>query len=99
MVFDGMLLEFSPLLRLAERNLVTAFTRSDKLEVGAIGCWVNDIRQLHADVSSPRQVIGLMDGQTDGWLFSFIDCKFFLTLKYQTWLKSCTEVLLAFKNS
>ena len=36
-VFDGMLLEFSPLLRLqpaAERNLVTAFTHSDKLEVG-----------------------------------------------------------------
>ena len=36
-VFDGMLLEFSPLLRLqpaAERNLITAFTRSDKLEVG-----------------------------------------------------------------
>ena len=36
-VFDGMLLEFSPLLRLqpaAERNLITAFTHSDKLEVG-----------------------------------------------------------------
>ena len=36
-VFDGMLLEFSPLLRVqpaAERNLITAFTRSDKLEVG-----------------------------------------------------------------
>ena len=36
-VFDGMLLEFSPLLRLqpaAERNLITAFTRSDKLEAG-----------------------------------------------------------------
>ena len=36
-VFDGMLLEFSPLLRLrpaAERNLITAFTRGDKLEVG-----------------------------------------------------------------
>ena len=36
-VFDGMLLEFSPLLRLqpaAERNLTTAFTHSDKLEVG-----------------------------------------------------------------
>ena len=36
-VFNGMLLEFSPLLRLqpaAERNLITAFTHSDKLEVG-----------------------------------------------------------------
>ena len=35
--FDGMLLEFSPLLHVqpaAERNLITAFTRSDKLEVG-----------------------------------------------------------------
>ena len=35
--FDGMLLEFSPLLRLqptVERNLITAFTRGDKLEVG-----------------------------------------------------------------
>jgi len=36
-VFNGMLLEFSPLLRLqptAERNLITAFTQDDKLEVG-----------------------------------------------------------------
>jgi len=36
-VFDGMLLEFSLLLRLqpaAEYNLITAITRSDKLEVG-----------------------------------------------------------------
>ena len=36
-VFDGMLLEFSPLLRLqpaAERNLITTFTHDDKLEVG-----------------------------------------------------------------
>ena len=36
-VFDGMLLEFSPLLRLqptAERNLITTFTCRDKLEVG-----------------------------------------------------------------
>ena len=36
-VFDGMLLEFSPLLCLqlaAERNLITAFTHGDKLEVG-----------------------------------------------------------------
>ena len=36
-VFDGMLLEFSPLLRLqvaVECNPITAFTRSDKREVG-----------------------------------------------------------------
>ena len=36
-VFDGMFLEFSPLLCLqlaAEHNLITALTRSDKLEVG-----------------------------------------------------------------
>ena len=36
-VLDGMLLKFSPLLHLqpaAERNLITAFTRGDKLEVG-----------------------------------------------------------------
>jgi len=35
-VFDGMLLQFTPLLRLqpaAERNLITAFTRGDKHEV------------------------------------------------------------------
>ena len=35
-VFNGMLLEFSALLRLqpaAERNLIIAFTRSDKPEV------------------------------------------------------------------
>jgi len=46
-VFDGMLLEFSPLLCLqpaAERNLITAFTSGDKLEVG--GWWVYDVRQL-----------------------------------------------------
>jgi len=36
-VLDGMLLEFSPLLRLqpaAERNLITALARDDKLERG-----------------------------------------------------------------
>ena len=36
-VFDGMLLEFSPLPRLqpaAECNLITALTHGDKLEVG-----------------------------------------------------------------
>jgi len=39
-VFNGMLLEFYPLLRLepsAERNLITALTRGDKLEVGNDG--------------------------------------------------------------
>jgi len=37
MVFDGMLLEISPLLCLqstAEHNLITALARGDKLEVG-----------------------------------------------------------------
>jgi len=36
-VFDGMLLEFSPFLRFqpaVECNLITALIRSDKLEVG-----------------------------------------------------------------
>jgi len=36
-VFDGMLLEFSPLLRLqaaVEHKLITALTRGDKLEGG-----------------------------------------------------------------
>ena len=36
-VFNGMLLEFSPLLRLqpaAERNMITEFTCGAKLEVG-----------------------------------------------------------------
>jgi len=36
-VFEGMLLEFSPLFRLqatAERKLITALPRGDKLEVG-----------------------------------------------------------------
>jgi len=35
-VFDGMLLDFSPLLHLqsaAERNLITALTHGDKLEL------------------------------------------------------------------
>ena len=33
--FDGMLLEFSPLLQpAAEHNLITALTRGDKLKVG-----------------------------------------------------------------
>jgi len=46
-VFDGMLLEFSPLLCLqaaVERKLITALTRSDKLEGG--GGWFFDVRQL-----------------------------------------------------
>ena len=46
-VFNGMLLKFSPLLQLqpaAECNLITTFTRSDKPEVG--GRWVYDVRQL-----------------------------------------------------
>ena len=40
MVLDGMLLEFSIILHLqptAERNLITALTRGDKLEVGDDG--------------------------------------------------------------
>ena len=43
-VFDGMLLKFSPLLCLqpaVEHNVITALPRSDKLEVGRwlIGVW------------------------------------------------------------
>ena len=63
-VFDGMLLEFSQLLRLqpaAERNLITAFTRGDKLEVG--GLWVYDIRQLICRCWQ-SQVSYQHDGQT-----------------------------------
>ena len=33
-VFDGMLFEFLHFFVAAERNLITAFTRGDKLEVG-----------------------------------------------------------------
>ena len=71
-VFDGMLLEFSPLLRLqpaAECNLITAFTHGDKLEVGR--WWVYDVRQL---ISCCRltQVSYRCDRQTDGRIFSFI---------------------------
>jgi len=46
-VFDGMLLELFPLLCLqptVERNLITTFTCSDRLEVG--GWWKYDVRQL-----------------------------------------------------
>ena len=46
-VFNGMLLEFSSLLRLqpvAEHKLITAFTHSNKLEVER--WWVYDVRQL-----------------------------------------------------
>ena len=45
MVFDGMLLDFSPLLHLqaaVEHNLITAFTRDDKLEGGR--WWVYGVR-------------------------------------------------------
>jgi len=44
-VFDGMLLEFSPLLCLqaaVERKLITAFTHGDKLEGGR--SWFFDVR-------------------------------------------------------
>jgi len=71
-VFDGMLLEFSPLLHLqssAECNLIAAFTRGDKLEVG--GWWVYDVRKLKSHCRL-TQVSYWRDGRTDGWLFSFI---------------------------
>ena len=76
-VFNGMLLEFSPLLHLqpaAELNLITTFTCGDKFEVGR---WrVYDVRQLicrcgQSQVSYWRG--GQTDGRTDGRLFSFID--------------------------
>ena len=69
-VFDGMLLEFSPLLRFqpaAERNLITAFTRSDKLEGEDDGLMI-----LGSDVGGSRRINGVTDRQTDGRLFSFI---------------------------
>ena len=75
-VFNGMLLEFSPLLRLqpaAERNLITALTRNDKLEIG--GWWVYGVRQLICQCQQSHGSYGRdgrMDGQTDGRLFSFI---------------------------
>ena len=71
-VFDGMLLEFSPLLHLqptAECNLITEFTRGDKLEVG--GWWVYDVRQLICRFQQ-FQVRYQHYGQTYRWLFSFI---------------------------
>ena len=61
-VFDGMLLEFSPLLHLqpaAEHNLITTFTRS---EVG--GWWVYDVRQLICQCRQ-SQVSYWSDGRTD----------------------------------
>jgi len=70
-VFRGMLLEFSPLLRLqpaAERNLITAFTRSDKLEVG--GWWVYDVRKLICRCGQ-SQVSYLRDGLTDRQMDGF----------------------------
>ena len=71
-VFDGKLLKFSPLLHLqpaVERNLIIAFTRSDKLEVG--GWWFYDVGKLIWQYRQ-SQVSYRHDGQTDGWLFSFI---------------------------
>jgi len=77
--FDGMLLEFSPLLRLqpaAERNLITAFTRSDKLEVG--GWWVYVVRQLiyrcrqsQASYRSDGRTDRQTDGRTDFQLYIY----------------------------
>ena len=69
-VFDGMLLEFSPLLRLqpaAERNLITAFTHSDKG-----GWWVYEVRQFIShwrltQVSYRRD--RRTDRQTDGFIY------------------------------
>jgi len=68
-VFNGILLEFSPLLRLqpaAERNLITALTRSDKLKV-----WVYGVRQLICQCGQ-SQLSYRRDRQTDGRIFSFI---------------------------
>ena len=65
-VFDGMLLEFSPPLCLqpaAERNLITAFTRSDNLEVG--GWWIYYTKQLIWQCRQ-SQVSYRRDRQTDG---------------------------------
>jgi len=61
-----MLLEFSPLLCLqpaTERNLITAFTRSDKPEVG--GWCIYDVRQLICRCGQ-SQVSYRRDGRTDG---------------------------------
>ena len=73
-VFDGMLLEFSPLLRLAaavEHNLITAFTRGDKLEVGG---WLI-CRGQQSQVSYRRD--GQTDRQTDGFSALYIDTHHF----------------------
>ena len=48
LVFNGMLLKFSPLLCLqltAEHKLITTLTCSDKLEVG--GSWVYAVRHMN----------------------------------------------------
>ena len=84
-VFDGMLLKFFPLhlQPAAERNLITAFTRGDKLEVGR--WWVNDVRQLicrcgQSQVSYRRD--GWMDRQTDGFSALYIEISIHLQLKW-----------------
>jgi len=71
MVFDGMLLKFSALLRLqptTEHNLITALTRGDKLEVG--GWCIYDVRQLICWYQQ-FQVSKRHDGQTDRQTDSF----------------------------
>jgi len=71
-VFDGMLLEFSPLLRLqpaAECNLITTFTCGDKPEVG--GWWVYDVRQLICRCGQ-SQMSYQCDGRTDDFSALYI---------------------------
>ena len=72
-VFNGMLLKFSPLLCLqpaAEHNLITALTRSDKREAG--GWWVYDVRQLMCCYEQ-SQVSYWHDGRTDRQIDGRID--------------------------
>ena len=76
-VFDGMLLEFSPFLCLqpaVERNVITALPRSDKPKVGR--WWVCGVRLLICCFGSPRRVIGMTDRQMDSFLASYIDYMF-----------------------
>ena len=71
-VFNGMLLEFSPLLRLqpaAECKLLTTLTRGDKLEVE--GWWICDVRQLMCWCRQSQESYR-RHRQTDGQDFSFI---------------------------
>ena len=72
-VFDRVLLKFSPLLCLqpaAEHNLITALTRSDKREAG--GWWVYDVRQLMCCYEQ-SQVSYWHDGRTDRQIDGRID--------------------------